>query len=62
MRKEAITLETFVKLVGRIGVNLFRRHPNGSSYMLPDGRICAELWNGKEWTWHMLGDKDDALA
>jgi len=48
-----ITMETFVELVGRMDAQPFRRHSNGSSWLLPDGRIASEMWNGKEWVWRI---------
>ena len=56
MKTTPITMKQFVNLVGRIGVEPFRRHSNGSSWLLLDGRIAAELHNGKEWTWTLIED------
>jgi hypothetical protein len=53
MRRQAISLKAFVGLVGCLGVHLFRRHANGASYMLEDGRIASELFNGTTWEWYI---------
>lgn len=48
-----ISEDMFVKLAGQIGVVGFRRHANGSSWMLPDGRIVSEMWDGKTWQYRL---------
>lgn len=54
MKITPITMKQFVNLVGRLNVELFRRHMNGSSWLLPDGRLAAEKYNGKEWEWALI--------
>lgn len=51
MTAQAISMKQFVNHVGVLGVHLFRRHSNGASYMLQDGRICSELYEDGEWRW-----------
>lgn len=46
-----ISMKQFVNLVGHIGVECFRRHNNGSSWLLPDGRIASELLVKDKWCW-----------
>lgn len=55
MTAKQITIKKFVELVGRLGVRMFRRHPNGASFLLPDGAIAAELCDDKgNWEWWLL--------
>lgn len=42
-----ISQDAFVRLVGVPGVECFRRHSTGSSWLLPDGRMAAEVFSGK---------------
>lgn len=54
MKITSITMKQFVSLVGVLGVQCFRRHSNGSSWILLDGRIAAEKFNGKDWEWAII--------
>jgi hypothetical protein len=53
MNRQSISLDKFVELVGCIGVQAFLRHRNGSSWLLPDGHIASELWDGVAWQWFL---------
>jgi hypothetical protein len=44
-----ISQKEFVKLAGQIGVEVIGRNEAGVSYLLPDGRLVAEIHNGTEW-------------
>lgn len=44
-----ITEDQFVKLVGVIGVENIGRNEAGSSWLLLDGRLAAEMHNGSGW-------------
>lgn len=46
-----ISEEDFVELVGQLGVERFRRHSNGSSWLTPVGQIVSELYDGKAWNY-----------
>lgn len=61
MRQQAITLETFVQLVGCMDVEMLRRHSNGSTWLLADGRMVAELKRGDTWTWVLSEDSDGGM-
>ena len=44
-----ISEDEFVELVGVIGVENIGRNEAGTSWLLPDGRLAAEMHNGSEW-------------
>ena len=62
----AISMKQFVDFVGRTDVQPFRRHSNGSSWLLHDGRIASELYADGAWHWYITevhnAHQDSGLA
>lgn len=55
-----IDMKTFVKLVGVLGVENIGRNEAGTSWLLPDGRIAAEIHNGTDWEYVLVREEDHA--
>lgn len=53
MQVKPITVDKFIQLVGRLDVQALGRHSNGSSWLLHDGRIASEMFDGKDWTYRI---------
>lgn len=53
MKTAPITQDKFVELVGDLSVQPLGRHSNGSSWLLPCGRIASEMWDGKRWQYKL---------
>ena len=51
-----ISEDMFVDLVGTVGVENLGRHVNGSSWLLPDGRVAAELHDGTTWRHYLINN------
>jgi hypothetical protein len=55
VESKRISEREYVKLAGQIGGTILRRDKNGTSWMLPDGRVVSEKNVEGGWEYYLLG-------
>lgn len=51
MAIKRIEAREYVRHAGKIGNTLIRRDNRGTSWMLPDGSVVSERYDGQDWSW-----------
>jgi len=49
-----IRMKDYERLAGVLGGVRIRAGEQGSSWMLPDGNLVAERYDGQEWSWYLV--------